>query len=257
MRQYRQNFRVLFVLLAIFSVLGNAPVTAQSSDNTSPLPDIPQSVLINVYEEYGKKGFVEYTLSFPDGVIKESNRGKVGAVVKHPVRLSMLSSEYFANSYKTKRFYCDSIMDKKAISSVVGNDLFFEYDCDRLGQRIAYSSAKKQFEAHSILVVKDVSNNVTHFRIDLSKESIVDIAWDPSGRYIAVLSAVFSYSYNPLALLFTISGHPVGYRAYYLELYDINGNCIYQAKDKDIGTFSAGRGSGLGAIVWVDKEDRK
>jgi len=290
-------------------------------------------VLINVYEEYGKKGFIEYTLSLPDGVMKESKRGKVGSVLKHPVRLSMLSSESFARTYKTERLYWDSMTDKleanfsqgnmeyfdrlltalnskkedsfqtkypstrsidkirlnrthlkyfkpnrqfthiifssedslepkgllidlikKEVSFPFGNDLFYEYDWDKLGQRIAYSSSKKWPDAHSILVVKDVSKNATLFRLDLNKKSIVDIAWDPNSQYIAVLSAIFSYSYNPFALLITASGHPVGYRTYYLELYDINGNRIYQSKDKDIGTFSAGRGSGLGATVWLEKD---
>jgi len=323
--------RRLLLVIAIFSMLGNVLVRAQSTDDSLPL-NISGKVLINLYEEYGRIGFIEYTLSLPDGVMKESNRGKIGSVVKHPVRLSMLSSESFARTYKTERLYGDSMRDKleanfsqgnmeyfdrllkaldskkedsfktlypstrsidkirfnrthlkylkpnrqlthiifssedalerkallidvikKEVSFPFGNDLFYDYDWDKLGQRIAYSSSKKWPDAHSILVVKDVCNNSTLFRLDLNKKSIVDITWDPGGQYIAVLSAIFSYSYNPFALLITVSGHPVGYRTYYLELYDINGNRIYQTKD--IGTFSAGRGSGLGAIVWVDKED--
>jgi len=326
--------RILLLGIVIFSVLGNVAVGAQSTHN-SLSSDISGKVLINVYEEYGKKGFIEYTLSLPDDVLKESNRGKVGSVIEHPVRLPMLSSGSFAKAYRTERLYWDSMRDKleanfsqgnmeyfdhllktldskkegsfqaiypstgsidkirfnrshlkylkpnrqftyiifssedslesksllidvlrKEVSFPFGDDLFYEYDWDRLGQRVAYSSSKKWPDAHSILVVKDVFKNATLFRLDLNKKSIVDIAWDPSSQYIAVLSAIFSYSYNPLALLFTIFGHPVGYRTYYLELYDITGTPIHQSKDKDIDTFSAGRGSGLGAMVWVDKEDK-
>jgi len=339
MKQYQHNHkgddikRILFLFIAIFSVLGNISVRAQSSDITPLPPDISGAVLINVYEEYGKNGFIEYSLLLPDGVIKESNRGKEGFNIKHPINLYMLSSDSFGRIYESDRLYWTFMTDelkanfsqgnmeyfdrllkklnskkedsfqaeypstrsidkisfnrnhlkyfrpnrqfthiifkpadsdepngllidviKKEVSFPFGNDLVYEYEWDKLGCRIAYSSAKKWPDAHSILVVKDICKNATLFRSDLSKRSILDIAWEPNSQYIAVLSQIFSYSYNPFALLITLGGHPVGYRTYYLDLYDIDGNRIYQSKDEDIGKFSAGRGSGSGAIVWLEKD---
>lgn len=336
-RHYKQTHKAnilkrIFLSIAIFSILVNVPVSAQSLDNNPLPPGISGAVIINVYEEYGKKGFLELTLSLPDGVMKESNRGKKGFNIKHPINLYMLSSDSFGRIYESDRLYWTFMTDelkanfsqgnmeyfvrllktlnskkedsfqskypstisidkisfnrnhlkyfrpnrqfthiifkpadsdepngllidliKKEVSFPFGNDLVYEYEWDKLGCRIAYSSAKKWPDAHSILVVKDICKNATLFRSDLSKRSIFDIAWESNGQYIAVLSQIFSYSYNPFALLITLGGHPVGYRTYYLDLYDIDGNRIYQSKDEDIGKFSAGRGSGLGAIVWLNR----
>jgi hypothetical protein len=145
---------------------------------------------------------------------------------------------------------------KKEISFPFGKDLLYQCEWDERGSNIAYVSAKKSLGDHSILVVKDLSKRETLFSLDLNNESIMDITWDQTGQYIAILSVIYASSHNPVDLLITFSGHPVGYRTYYLELYDRKGSLLYRSKDTDIGRFSAGRGSGRGSIVWMHREDQ-
>jgi len=167
--------------------------------------DRSAAVLINIYEEYGRNGFLEYELTLPDGVIRETNKGKNGVFINEPEKLAMMSSDTFSDLYKKK-------LNKKS-TQVVFPDL------------------------------------------NADKEPIFDTALSPNGLYVAVLTVTWRYSYNPFSLLFTISGHPVGYRTYYLRIYTLDGKLAYKSRDTDIGTFNAGRGSGWGAVVWINKNN--
>ncbi len=251
MRKVFKLYRAIFIVALVFTLSVAAQAKIESSDNSAQLPDISGLIWINVYEEYGKNGFVEYSIRLPDGVIKENIRGEKGTYVEHPVRLNMLSSDNFAMIYKPKILHDESTHEDPSTFS--NDQYFYDYAWGKNGQKIAYSSSKNQFDAHSILVVKDVAKHEILFRQDLNKKSIVDIAWDSNNKCIAVLSAIFTHSKNPFARLISLGGHPVGHRVYYLDIYDIYGNHLYESKENDIGEFSAGRGSGLGAVVWVDE----
>lgn len=168
--------------------------------------DLSGAVLINVYEEYGKNGFLEYELTLPDGVIRETNKGKNGVFINEPEKLAMMSSDTFSALYKAKK------LNKK-------------------------------------------STQVAFPDLNADREPIFDTALSPNGLYVAVLTVTWRYSYNPFSLLFTISGHPVGYRTYYLRIYTLDGKLVYKSRDTDIGTFNAGRGSGWGAVVWINKNN--
>ncbi len=136
-----------------------------------------------------------------------------------------------------------------------GKDLLFSAAWDQSGQRVAYSSAKHWTDDSSLLVVTDIAKLTTLFRTTIDQKHIYDIAWAPNGKYLAVLVVKHTYSLNPFALLSTISGHPVGYKTYYLAIYDLTGKLIYPSGDTDMATFSAGWASGRGALLWVEKEE--
>jgi hypothetical protein len=145
---------------------------------------------------------------------------------------------------------------KKEVSFPFGSDWLGRsvHEWDQSGQKIAYCASKSQVGKPSTLVVKDFSKGVTLFRLDLYPKAIVDITWAPDDQYVAILSLKSRLSYNPIKLLISISGHPIGYRTYYLDIYDMAGRLIYQSKDDDIGTFDTGGVGFLTAsIVWTDK----
>jgi hypothetical protein len=141
--------------------------------------------------------------------------------------------------------------------SPIGSDWLGQslFEWNRAGKRIAYSARKAQVGSHSILVVKDVSKNDPLSRVDMDLKSIVDTTWSPNDQYVAVLSVKASLSYNPIKLLYTLGGHPIGYRTYYVDIYDMAGTLMYQSKNDDIGTFDTG-GVGILAtsIVWLEKD---
>lgn len=210
-RQNRRLFapvrtKIIGVVIIILVVLSVDFVEAQGLTDNNVL-NLSGSVLINIYEEYGRKGFSEYELSLPEGVMRGTNKGKNGVFIKEPDKLAMMSSDTFSGLYTAKK-------QNKIIS-----------------KKIAFSG------------------------LDIDKELIFDTAWSPNGLYIAVLSVTWRYSYNPIYLLFTISGHPIIYRTYYLRIYSLDGKLAYKSGETDIGTFNAGRGSGWGSVVWTNKDN--
>ncbi len=338
-RQKRHVKRLWSIPAICMVIIFSSHIFSSAQDVTGEVKstDLSGTVMINVYEDYGREGFLEYSLSLPDFVMKETNRGNKGFGIGHPEKLYMLSSDTFGRVYKTERMYWEPMvyplmehfsqdnmeylefvletlsskqerlselpysealsvrarqnrdqakylipnrqfthiiyrsksgwplsgllvdLSKHTVSFPFGRErLSIILEWDYSGKHIAYASSKDSWNDRELLVITDIVKNIELFRVDLDKEIIFDIAWAPTDNYLAVLSVKWKLSYNPFALLATASGHPAGYRTYYLRVYDITGKLIYRSRDEDIGgTFSAGPGSGLGGIVWCNVNGKK
>jgi hypothetical protein len=112
------------------------------------------------------------------------------------------------------------------------------------GQMIAYACADSEHGNAKELKVIEAGNNNTIFRKKF-KRVIADFVWDGNSKYIVVLNASSILSFWPWDLLHTIAGHPESYCSFYLELYDLKGNQIYEEKlIRNIKCGSSG-------LVWI------
>jgi hypothetical protein len=72
------------------------------------------------------------------------------------------------------------------------------------------------------------------------------VAWSPDSRYVAVLRReVTKHIGSPLDLLSSMSGHPVQYSNYWVDVIDVNGKPVARAQ-----VASAVKGS-WGTVVWM------
>ena len=225
LRTMRINFHIACILVVpwmlLLSLLGNAKAEAQGMENNLGPSNLSGQVLINVCEKFEKRGGLEFRLSLPDRKMTE-------AVQEHAEKTRTCSSASITEFHNNGKW-------------------------DKCGQRIAYSAPRDEVGSRSILLIKDISKEATLLRLDLEPKSIIDVAWAPDGHYIAVLSVKASLSYNPIKLLFTLGGHPIGYRTYFVEIYDMTGTLVYRSNDDEIGTFDTGGVRILGAsIAWTD-----
>jgi hypothetical protein len=77
---------------------------------------------------------------------------------------------------------------------------------------------------------------------------IESLAWSPDSRYIAVMKKQNVIKpRGPLEILAAISGHPVPYNDYWLEVYDVRGDLVARSQ---IAKNVAGS---WGEVIWLEK----
>ena len=98
-----------------------------------------------------------------------------------------------------------------------------------------------------MVTVRDIRRKEPLLQFD-SKDYVIDIAWAPNSRYIAVLTVTGALVKWPLEMLFTLSGHPTYNKSYRLGIYDLVGEKV---SDIDLGgPYRDGLMGGSGQIVW-------
>lgn len=97
-------------------------------------------------------------------------------------------------------------------------------------------------------VIVDTQVNQTVAVIKGSDERFIDgLAWSPDSKWVAVLK--YSYrpaGYRPIDLLGYLTGHPVPYMSYYIEVVNLAGDKVAQSKPS-----SELRGS-WAWVVWIE-----
>lgn len=127
------------------------------------------------------------------------------------------------------------------LSYPFGGEELLMPDWSRKGNYIAYCAQdSKQKPALSVYGIGDKK---TLFQIDLKKYP-ADIAWSPDQSRIAVLASTRIMGLWPWELLAAAAGHPYFYHTFYLEIYDLQGQRIFQKKIT--GNFR----NGTGRLIW-------
>lgn len=143
-----------------------------------------------------------------------------------------------------------------AIIDLNSKEISFQFGLDRIktvgwnneGQYLAYSTPDKRDESQSILVIRDIGNDRNLLRKSMGKY-VSDIAWSPDSKYVALLTYTGRIGLLPWDLLALMSGHPSFVSWFYLEVYDLSGNIIY---DRTInGSFKEFSGHSKGRLVWI------
>ena len=111
------------------------------------------------------------------------------------------------------------------------------------GHAVAYSLQDEKDRAQSVLVIKDILHNKTVLRKKINKYPD-DITWSPDSSYLAVLTRTARMGLWPWEILFAVAGHPVYYMTFYVEVYDLSGDLVYESK------IISGFKNGGGKIVW-------
>lgn len=112
---------------------------------------------------------------------------------------------------------------------------------DTAGQSVAYSTRRDQGNS---LVIHDISENKTLLRKILDKY-ISDITWSPDSSAVALLTYTERMSTSPGDILAGCAGHPYSIRTFYLEVYDLCGNLLYNEQ------VSGELKSSEGRLVWI------
>jgi len=141
-------------------------------------------------------------------------------------------------------------LNSKEISFPFGLDELEHVVWNKEGSYIAYSAPEKGFPSRRILVIKDISKGKTLLRKSVGK-FVSDISWSPDSSSVALLTYIAKISKSPGELLAATAGHPYFIKTFYLEIYDLSGNRIYNEPIK--GSFKSSKGR----IVWIDPADRQ
>jgi hypothetical protein len=110
--------------------------------------------------------------------------------------------------------------------------------------RYVVSKKIKDDRYPSILLIKDISTGRTLLTKDIEKY-VYDITWSPDSSTVALLTYTSRMSLSPGELLAAAAGHPYFIKTFYLEVYDLSGNLIYNAQVN--GDFK----SSEGRLVWI------
>ena len=116
------------------------------------------------------------------------------------------------------------------------------------GQDLAYSTPDKGDESQSILVLKHIDQGNTLLRKNIGKY-VSDITWSPDSSCVALLTYTARIGLLPWELLLLAAGHPSFNSTFYLEVYDLSGNLIFNKKID--GNFKTSSRHCKGRLVWV------
>jgi dipeptidyl aminopeptidase/acylaminoacyl peptidase len=116
------------------------------------------------------------------------------------------------------------------------------------GQYLAYSTPDNGDESQSILVLKHIGKGNTLLRKDIGKY-VSDINWSPDSSRVALLTYTARIGLLPWELLLLAAGHPSFNSTFYLEVYDLSGNLIFNKKID--GNFKTSSRHSKGRLVWI------
>ena len=119
---------------------------------------------------------------------------------------------------------------------------------DREGRVILSTKQNEQDSSLSILFIKDISTGKTLLRKGIAKY-VDDITWSPDSSAVALLTFTDKISKSPGDLIPALAGHPYFIKTFYLEIYDLSGNLLYNRKIE--GTYRVYRGHDRGRLVWI------
>lgn len=153
---------------------------------------------------------------------------------------------YFHRSFASVAVLID--LNSEEISFPFGLDKLEKVVWNREGRYIAYSTPDNNDSSQSILVIKDITINRTLLRKNIGKY-VSDIAWSPDSSHVALLTYTGGIGLLPWEILFLAAGHPNFNSTFYLEIYDLSGNPIYNEKIK--GNYKKWSGHSKGRLVWI------
>jgi hypothetical protein len=164
---------------------------------------------------------------------------------KYYIREHFIPNRQFSHIIYYDHSFAGVLIDltMKQISFPFGIDGIRNAVWSKNGQAVAYSIQDEKDSAQSVLVIKDIFQNKTVLRKNLNKYPD-DITWSPDSSYLAVLTRTARMGLWPWEVLFAVAGHPVYYMTFYLEIYDLTGNLVYESK------IISGLKNGGGQIVW-------
>jgi hypothetical protein len=153
---------------------------------------------------------------------------------------------YFHRSFASVGALID--INSKEITFPFGLDELERVVWNKEGRYIAYSTPKKGDSSQSILVIKDITVNRTLLRKKIGKY-VSDIAWSPDSSHVALLTYTGGIGLLPWEILFLAAGHPNFNSTFYLEIYDLSGNPLYN--EKITGNYKKCSGHSKGRLVWL------
>jgi hypothetical protein len=111
----------------------------------------------------------------------------------------------------------------KEISFPFGRNQLGDIVWNTGGQSVAYSTRRDQGNS---LLIHDISENKILLRKSIDKY-ISDITWSPDSSALALLTYTERTSTSPGDILACCAGHPYPIRTFYLEVYNLSGNLLY------------------------------
>lgn len=222
----------------------------------------------NDYEKYNDKrtkpaDFERYN-KFVD-VFSPSSGVKYRGSIKDELYSKVERYEHERNDNKHRKFEIERYLPNRQVTYTVfnpygtnnylidfnENDICFDfnkYDVRKFqwnpyGNIIAYTYKEKEDGSHKSIAVYDVNGKNILFDKRIGRY-IEYFNWDPRSEYLVLLTVESRWSLNPFNIIFAIAGHPESKKQYFLEIYNLKGEQLFNTKILD------GVKNGIGRVVW-------
>jgi hypothetical protein len=245
----------------LFDWIKNTPYIASSED----FKNIYSSARRYHYEKDEKLAAImsHYNLEELDNLVKQFIRTK-GKLKENKYSLTGPGKKFkyfwgkYADHFIPNRqfsyviYYDSSFPHIGALIDLNSKEISFPFGLDRLGNiawngnghYVAYAAPKDRDISQSTLVIKENPTGKTLLRKELGK-FVPDIAWSPDSSAVALLTDTQKVSKSLWEFVPAAVGHPHFMSTFYLDVYDLSGNLLYQEQVN--GEFK----SATGRLVWI------